>query len=314
MIDFNSRSRLAVSIHAPAGGATIGGGIGESCSTFQSTRPRGARHRRGADVPALHVSIHAPAGGATAHERQHMSLASRFNPRARGGRDYLLTITRILITLVSIHAPAGGATSFFRFNFLPISVFQSTRPQGARRRDLVRRYRCCPRFNPRARGGRDPADHLYRRPAGGFNPRARGVRDDVEVVETKNFRKFQSTRPRGARRCEGGLFVARCLVSIHAPAGGATSYDCINRPFLFKFQSTRLRGARPLLKRAIALHRLFQSTRPRGARPRLSRRQRTRKTFQSTRPQGARRTKATSQPHQTRFNPRARGGRDDRDK
>jgi len=103
---------FAVSIHAPAWGATTGrwhgprpgrsfnprprvGGdfSGRHSSTqpclFQSTPPRGGRQPRGcSDVHAQRVSIHAPAWGATI--RQPASTTPR-----RG---------------VSIHAPAWGAT------------------------------------------------------------------------------------------------------------------------------------------------------------------------------------------------------------
>ena len=78
------------------------------------------------------------------------------------------------------------------------------------------------------------------------------------------------------------------FVSIHAPAGGATLGTPWFANIFFKFQSTRPRGARPLVMPLGTMIPLFQSTRPRGARP----------------------------CHQVRdalkasFNPRARGGRD----
>ena len=79
-------------------------------STFQSTRPRGARHGpahkqgQGADV-----SIHAPAWGAT------------------------VTVGSHLVSIhVSIHAPAWGATCVSHWNLPYDSSFQSTRPRGAR--------------------------------------------------------------------------------------------------------------------------------------------------------------------------------------
>ena len=82
-------SKISVSIHAPAWGATRRVGIsGSPGCWFQSTRPRGARHDsyRGYGE-AGGVSIHAPAGGAT--DNQGIEQAS--------GQ-------------VSIHAPAWGAT------------------------------------------------------------------------------------------------------------------------------------------------------------------------------------------------------------
>jgi len=79
--------------------------------------------------------------------------------------------------------------------------------------------------------------------------------------------QFQSTRPRGARLAESGsvtgllsfnprarggrdlkeidFFLHNLLVSIHAPAGGATE-SMATRGTTLLFQSTRPRGARPL--------------------------------------------------------------------
>ena len=99
-----------VSIHAPARGATRRRNMKYRLNKFQSTRPRGAR-----PVFVLHfcvvvfVSIHAPARGATHEASLLTSPDSRFNPRARAGRDFqaLLILPR--------H-----------------STFQSTRPRGAR--------------------------------------------------------------------------------------------------------------------------------------------------------------------------------------
>ena len=76
---------------------------------------------------------------------------------------------------------------------------------------------------------------------------------------------FQSTRPRGARRDSGSVASRRRVVSIHAPARGATGNlrACRACP---EFQSTRPRGARPSRSRPRSWIALFQSTRPRGAR------------------------------------------------
>ena len=77
----------AVSIHAPAWGATELPVAKTRETKFQSTRPRGARHRR-------------PKAGC-----RHGS----FNPRARVGRDWSRGPRR-QSEMVSIHAPAWGAT------------------------------------------------------------------------------------------------------------------------------------------------------------------------------------------------------------
>ncbi len=79
----------AVSIHAPAWGATpVSGRTRLELTSFQSTRPRGARRW---DELALKnrakVSIHAPAWGATKVIHASSPNCSGFNPRARVGRD-----------------------------------------------------------------------------------------------------------------------------------------------------------------------------------------------------------------------------------
>ena len=79
-------------------------------SSFQSTRPCGARHSDSAFAEShCCVSIHAPVRGATL-----------LRPRCRVG------------SIVSIHAPVRGATGW---RLPPVSwtnQFQSTRPCGAR--------------------------------------------------------------------------------------------------------------------------------------------------------------------------------------
>ena len=60
------------------------------------------------------------------------------------------------------------------------------------------------------------------------------------------------------------------MVSIHAPAWGATSWDQRGVPSLL-FQSTRPRGARPDKVSNASSGSMFQSTRPRGARQQFHR-------------------------------------------
>ena len=92
-------------------GALSGAGCG-ACNglPFQSTRPRGARQQTAYDCEfVIEVSIHAPARGATSAAAKKQSLDA-----------------------VSIHAPARGATTRSGRNEA-ITMFQSTRPRGARR-------------------------------------------------------------------------------------------------------------------------------------------------------------------------------------
>ena len=198
----SAREVKMVSIHAPAWGATGADGYG---------------------IPDQRVSIHAPAWGATPCSRPSPSSMGSFNPRTRVGCDTRATAslptprsfnprTRVgcdittrdieaVVEKVSIHAPAWGATSGWGSAGSSPAMFQSTHPRGVRR-------------------GRQGAAAL--RPAC-FNPRTRvGCDVDGQSLSSSGAR-FQSTHPRGVRH-ERKLGIPRKeLVSIHAPAWGATT-------------------------------------------------------------------------------------------
>jgi len=103
-----------VSIHAPARGATLHEKFRSWRSWFQSTRPRGARPRRGTLFCRVFVSIHAPARGATS--------CLDVGPH---------------VVIVSIHAPARRATIGWE-TLCDLKEFQSTRPRGARPGDKAK--------------------------------------------------------------------------------------------------------------------------------------------------------------------------------
>ena len=107
----------AVSIHAPARGATEISLDDVYPDEFQSTRPQGAR-------PALAA--------------KRAAGSKCFNPRARKGRDQGGRRGREAHG-VSIHAPARGATCPRKLADA-LHEFQSTRPQGARLAQELRHY------------------------------------------------------------------------------------------------------------------------------------------------------------------------------
>jgi len=121
----------AVSIHAPAWGAT--GMVIMLCLMvmFQSTRPHGARHTP--DLSLFNVIMFQSTRPHGARRGDLLQISGRccFNPRARMGRDYSTT---------------SGA--------MCLKSFQSTRPHGARQ-GLFDVCDGTLRFNPRARMGRD---------------------------------------------------------------------------------------------------------------------------------------------------------------
>jgi len=125
-------------------------------------------------------------------------------------------------------------------------AFQSTRPHGARPaapgvfhrvfsfnprarmgRDhfiapIIQTLKC---FNPRARMGRDKDGESKSCGCYRFNPRARMGRDRPPVDFSKQGEGFQSTRPHGARLAVAAQGTICIVVSIHAPAWGATRRD-----------------------------------------------------------------------------------------
>ena len=123
----------SISIHAPARGATCPAGVfGRWRPLFQSTLPRGERHRRATqNVPPQEISIHAPARGAT-----------------------ICLIDSQLKEMISIHAPARGATSSSSYCKQSSSNFNPRSREGSD-------FHWTPfassisYFNPRSREGSD---------------------------------------------------------------------------------------------------------------------------------------------------------------
>ena len=255
----------AVSIHAPARGATILEIDFVNLVEFQSTRLHGARRRaawKAAVLPT--VSIHAPARGAT-EQGDLLGALACFNPRARTGRDQM-----------------------FIKRFTGTSQFQSTRPHGARPGGTAEPGRSRG-FNPRARTGRDAqcGSHTFQedafqstRPHG-----ARHVRDG-DGPESPGVSIHAPAR--GATHLKPAQ-LAPAAVSIHAPARGATWRRAVYDDDDPLFQSTRPHGARLTAWNSATSATLFQSTRPHGARPIAQSNTSPSHVFQSTRPHGARR-------------------------
>ena len=145
-----------------------------------------------------------------------------FNPRSREGSDQ-----------------RGRDRSLQR------QIFQSTLPRGER---LLHRTFFEPfqvHFNPRSREGSDTICNVTTVPYRYFNPRSREGSDLIKVVIPLFKIIFQSTLPRGERRRQYNILLAGwqfqstlprgerrgyahrqrlpIIISIHAPARGATS-------------------------------------------------------------------------------------------
>ena len=186
----------AVSIHAPARGATEQPRTDSAEIPFQFTRPQGARLSR-MYFSAARSSFNSRArkGRDLLHQR-HRTCGGCFNSRARKGRDVIIAL-RVEPHDVSIHAPARGATPSIPPKAPPI-CFNSRARKG--RDSLIDKDRNkIARFNSRARKGRDRIDHYSDEYCEFQFTRPQGARRAL----TPNLRKtsmFQFTRPQGARR------------------------------------------------------------------------------------------------------------------
>ena len=149
------------------------------------------------------------------------SIRRCFNPRARVGRDLDGQRRMCRRTWFQSTRPRGARPGW-RHARLSAIVFQSTRPRGARRQRRHRGRQACRVSIHAPAWGATPRMHRCRpvhavsihAPAWGatsvyngavawihgFNPRARVGRDMRPVPGTGDVGRFQSTRPRGARR------------------------------------------------------------------------------------------------------------------
>ena len=120
-----------------------------------------------------------------------------FNPRTREGCDHCRHLLGQRVS-ISIHAPAKGATMCI-VDCVKQSKFQSTHPRRVRQ-GTISRGTARKDFNPRTREGCDLID---------------SYKYAIELL-------FQSTHPRRVRQSVFQGPLLNVLISIHAPAKGAT--------------------------------------------------------------------------------------------
>jgi len=217
---------------------------------FQSTRPHEARPWYALDARGeFVVSIHAPARGATSpskpsitaqqsfqstrpHEARPATWAtwawSRrcFNPRARTRRDRKPSSVGFCWNQVSIHAPARGATMAFWRDASDDIVSIHAPARGATGQSAG--GGACGSFqSTRPHEARRPQSAALRAGQGRFNPRARTRRDSLAIRKTSSAMVSIHAPARGATKSVKSD-AQRAYVSIHAPARGATPTSCRN--------------------------------------------------------------------------------------
>ncbi len=171
-----------------------------------------------ADLQSI-ISIHAPARGATARGALR-GPGYLFQSTLPQGERLPDGRTLSLSTPISIHAPARGATVFGFDYDEELYGFQSTLPQGERLK------------------GRTGAGTLTH-----FNPRSRKGSDTITKLSVAQTKTFQSTLPQG-ERLPLSLCLTDCrMISIHAPARGATKQELSDKVKLYISIHAPARGA-----------------------------------------------------------------------
>ena len=231
----SATSPREVSIHAPARGATPYSPTQVSPPRqFQSTPPRGGRHSRAAYAgPFIYlyiltkVSIHAPARGATSHQAEgRPPMAVSIHAPARGATATAATTSSICISF-NPRPRAGG--DFFNYFFFVFCLSFNPRPRAGGD-DIHTPIRGCSAVSIHA-PARGATQRYYqaRRSAPGFNPRPRAGGDSPANRRLLAYCRFQSTPPRGGRPLVLSGCASGDLVSIHAPARGATCEAGVRR-------------------------------------------------------------------------------------
>ena len=189
---------------------------------------------------------------------------SFINSRAHEGRDILFLLPARFSNRFNSRAREGRDLVTFAKRGVKLSKFQLTRPRGARQflHSLCNLIKVSTHAPARGATGQHDGGHVLRwvsthAPARGataqggydvarccFNSRAREGRDLTPSRQLLASKRFQLTRPRGARLTP-------------------TAFDKRN----LVFQLTRPRGARLLVFIIVSGFERFQLTRPRGARP-----------------------------------------------
>ena len=212
---------LAVSIHAPARGAT------------QPRRPRAHERCVFRSTP--------PRGGRRSCRDARQPIGRCFDPRPRAGGDRGSSAGRARAAVFRSTPPRGGRPSQSAAALVRLSRFRSTPPRGGRPRRSrppmpAMQFRSTP-----PRGGRPCRCLERRRPAVSIHAPARGRPSRSARRASATFR---STPPRGGRRAASRDRARLRDVSIHAPARGATAAGDRRCAVQQLFRSTPPRGGR----------------------------------------------------------------------
>ena len=193
----------------------------QDCKVFQSTLPQGERR---ISIPLLFVSF------------------VDFNPRSHKGSDAEAKGWKDS-RAISIHAPTRGATTGIGGTVTLKGKFQSTLPQGERRRWVLSYRRNNRNFNPRSHKGSDHSDTItifnfyisIHAPTRGATAVPWRYRPLDAYFNPRSHKGSDSTEPNPV--------LVLSDISIHAPTRGATLPECF-LDCVSLFQSTLPQGER----------------------------------------------------------------------
>ncbi len=192
---------------------------GKSRKSFNPRPREGGDFRLLCTICRHRVSIHAPAKGATISAMNCSIVIACFNPRPREGGDPFCDRLSAVLT-VSIHAPAKGATIVSKLYRQHSLLFQSTPPRRGRRRSIATGYRACMFQSTPPRRGRLIC-LCNRFGCSCFNPRPREG-GDLHIAPTFQCTMVSIHAPAKGATMLNHVNHQQCDVSIHAPAKGAT--------------------------------------------------------------------------------------------
>ena len=189
---------FAVSIHAPARGATVLGLHTATYTMFQSTHPHGVRLTKRMQAVSQSVFQSTHPHGVRLQKMSVLVFGLSFNPRTRTGCDLIISTIICILLNVSIHAPARGATedTLSHISTHDVSIHAPARGATPVFFHLVGNIVC---FNPRTRTGCDSDKNILdRQMTVSIHAPARGatssrLHDTAELA-------FQSTHPHGVRQ------------------------------------------------------------------------------------------------------------------
>ena len=160
-----------------------------------------------------------------------------------------------------------------------------------------------PRRERRSWANVSPQIHLY------FNPRSREGSDALRTWQGIPVMYFNPRSREGSDKCSSGL-PGGIIISIHAPAKGATLIIASLSPTVFDFNPRSREGSDCPYLCGKALFSRFQSTLPRRERPDFCIGNKKVLEFQSTLPRRERQHGMHFRTMRSHFNPRSREGSD----